>query len=167
MHIIISGGRWFNDADVIADYLAYLRDRYGDELVIITGGAPGADTIAEQICALAGITCEVFTAHWGECGPECPPVHMKVNSRGELYCPTAGHRRNQRMLDRLPRAARNASQPVGGVAAFIDRPLEKSRGTQNMVELARKADVPVRVAKAKQLPEAPASRERSDQEVDA
>lgn len=151
MHIIVTGGRWFNDTTAVHGYISYLMGRYQEDLVIIQGGAPGADTIAKEFCETTSIPVETYEADWEHCGPECPPVHMKANSRGSLYCPTAGHRRNQAMLDALPRAARDASQPSGGVVAFIDRKLEDSRGTNDMVKRANEASVPVRVIFAKQL----------------
>jgi hypothetical protein len=139
MNIIICGGRWVTDRETVDKYLDYLVDRYGDELVIFQGGAPGADTLAKEYCERNGVRCETFEAEWDECGPDCPPAHMKQNSRGDLYCKSAGHRRNTKMLQAGAKA----------VTAFVDRPLHKSSGTQNMVEQAKAADVWTRIIKVK------------------
>ena len=149
MRVIICGGRWFNDAAVIHNYIDYLVERYGEDLVFVTGGATGADTIAHEYAKQTYLFPDerniVFEADWENCGPECPPVHQKVNRRGSQYCPTAGHRRNQEMLD----------SGAQGVAAFINKPLEKSTGTNHMVTIANEANVPTRVIFAKEIkPEA-------------
>src|SRR5512138_3533848 len=114
MNIIICGGRWVDSREPIHNYIDYLVERYGSGLTIITGGATGADTIAFEYAVGLGVNCAVYEADWTKCGPDCPPVHMKQNKRGDMYCPTAGLRRNKQMLE----------HPAHGVAAFIDRPLE-------------------------------------------
>ena len=142
VNIIICGGRWVQAEEHIHRYIDYLHERYGDDLVIISGGATGADTIATDYAKSKGIPTVIYEANWGSCGPDCPPVCQKVKVRSdgqqsERYCPRAGYRRNHQMLAH--------EGGIHGVAAFIDRPLKQSRGTNHMVSIAQEAGVPTRV----------------------
>jgi hypothetical protein len=76
-----------------------------------------------------------FPADWvGPCDPEfCKPGHRRTRSSQE-YCPAAGPRRNRRMLAEF--------EPTR-VVAFVDKPLAKSKGTADMVNIARAAGVEV------------------------
>lgn len=86
--------------------------------VVITGAAKGADTLAHRL-ALSGFRdIERYHPDWDK--------HGKA----------AGVVRNQRMLDE--------GEP-DVVWAFIDKPLEESRGTADMVRRAKAAGVPVYV----------------------
>lgn len=88
------------------------------DAVVIQGGAQGADACARGAAILQGLTVEDYEADWANLG------------KG------AGPRRNQRML-------REGDPDV--VWAFIDKPLEESRGTADMVRRAKEAGVPVYV----------------------
>lgn len=83
--------------------------------VIITGGARGADEIAHAYALLMGMTTEVYPADWWK------------------YGRAAGPRRNKKMLD-------------SGADLVIAFRLDKdSRGTNNMIGIAKAASVPVEV----------------------
>jgi len=81
-----------------------------------------------------------YPADWeGPCDPEfCGSRNHRRPGRaaGSDYCPVAGFRRNQRMLDE--------GQPDHGLA-FVDRPLADSRGTADMVTRLARARVPYAV----------------------
>lgn len=86
-------------------------------LVIIQGGARGADLIARDRCAYHDIKFQTFPAEWDRYGKAAGPI------------------RNQQMLDE--------GKP-DCVIAFHDD-IENSRGTKDMVERARKAGLTVHV----------------------
>lgn len=145
MRILVCGSRDWRNYQRIARHLWQQHQRLQDldiqELTIIEGGADGADRCAARwvntmttLYGVPGIAHEPYPADWPNCAPECNPAHRKVNARGEEYCPTAGHRRNQRMIDE--------GKP-DMVFAFKTR--EDSRGTNDMVERAEKAGIPVNI----------------------
>lgn len=76
------------------------------------GSADGVDVIARRaVTSKFGWTNRPFAANWPTCEPDwidpigkcepCEPSHRKVRKEGSAYCPTAGFRRNQRMVDAL------------------------------------------------------------------
>lgn len=109
------------------------------------GGALGLDALidreARQIQA-AVLRAKSYPANWRSCDRvhpvvPCPPSgehrQLRHAARGSgEYCPLAGPRRNQDMLDDFK---------PGLVIAFVDKPLASSRGTNDMVERAAKAGV--------------------------
>lgn len=114
------GSRTFEHADVVDGCLFGQTALIGDdpEFVVIEGGARGADALAATWAKAFRRTHEQFPADWD--------THGKA----------AGAIRNQQMLKQ--------GQP-DVVWAFVDKPLEQSRGTHHMVRIAREAGVPVRV----------------------
>jgi hypothetical protein len=85
MRILVCGGRKFADRSAIAKALApYRPSRVLDasEHIFILGGAPGADTLAEEWADVWGVRKRIYPANW------------------ELYgSPAAGPIRNQQMLE--------------------------------------------------------------------
>ncbi|WP_312313127.1 SLOG family protein [Sphingobium yanoikuyae] len=107
--ILICGGRTFNDQ------VAFARVMEGREpSVIINGGAAGADRLARMWAGYRAIATFTFPADWERMGP------------------SAGPRRNQRMIDE--------GKP-DLVIAFPG-----GRGTADMIRRARAAGIPVIVA---------------------
>ncbi len=88
-----------------------LIKRY-DNVRIISGHAKGADTLAERYAAEKGIQMQAFPAEWNKYGKAAGPI------------------RNRTMLE-------YAEEETPVVAAFWDG---KSRGTENMLKLAKAAD---------------------------
>lgn len=98
---------------------------------LMQGCAEGADTIGDQWAKRNGILVRERPADWeGPCGSECKPGHRRRNRRGTEYCPLAGHRRNQGMVD---------ERPVLFVAAHNNG----STGTADCIQRAEKAGIPV------------------------
>lgn len=138
LRILVCGSRTYS-LDFVMPALLKAYAAAAGTVTIIHGDAPGADRHARDWGHVHGFDVEPYPADWDNCGPECDPGHRKVNRRGDEYCPTAGHRRNQRMLDE--------GKP-DMVLAFVDKPLAESKGTADMVRRARKAGVPVYVVGA-------------------
>lgn len=109
--------------------LVHAWRQLGSGTVLVHGAAEGGDTIAAQWWTTGGLQVEPHPADWATCGPDCPPGHRKSNRRGE-YCPTAGHRRNQAMVDL-------------GADLCIAMPRGVSRGTYDCARRAYVAGIPV------------------------
>jgi hypothetical protein len=130
----LTGSRLWPDAPYLEDTLCLvwhdaLQLGYpGIELM--HGTAEGADTIGGQWADRNGILVRDRPADWnGPCAPACPPGHRRRNRRGSEYCPLAGHRRNQQMVDEKP-------------ALFVAASYRGSSGTADCLRRARKAGIP-------------------------
>jgi hypothetical protein len=119
MTILVCGSRDFTDARRLFDVLDHYRmSPKFPALHLIEGCARGADRLAEEWAASRGVAVEHHPADWDRLGKR------------------AGIERNKAMLARRPHVV---------LAFFTDRNLP-SRGTAHMVEIARKADIPVVLA---------------------
>ena len=114
MRLLVTGDRTWKDEGLIHAFLTIYADTYPD-LVIIHGGANGADSIAGDIAESMEIKTLEFRADWDRHGRAAGPI------------------RNQQMLDE--------GKP-NAVVAF-HKNLQSSRGTLDMVRRARKANLPV------------------------
>jgi len=115
--ILVCGDRNWTHREYLEQVLIALGCEYGYPYTIIQGGARGADTMAFYFARDRGLLCETYRAEW------------------TLYGRAAGAIRNAEML--------KDGKPDLVVAFHND--LENSKGTKNMVSIARKAGVPVRV----------------------
>ncbi len=77
--VIVCGSRNWIDRDLIATVIQEHRDEHGDGLVVVHGGARGADRIAAEEAGRLGIATEAHPADW------------------ERYGKPAGHVRNEEM----------------------------------------------------------------------
>jgi hypothetical protein len=118
--VIFCGSRTFYNRQVIKNYLDHLRYKYPDEsIIIIHGAADGADLMAGSLATEMGFAVERYPANWKGLGKSAGPI------------------RNKQML----------ATGVDEVYAFVDKPLEQSRGSSHMVKIAQEADVPVTVVR--------------------
>lgn len=105
---------------------------------VVEGEATGVDSIARYVAQVRlGWPVVPMPAKWQECGPGCPPQpHHKKNQSG-LYCPMAGPRRNQQMLDSYPDApvlcmprfgsAESQRSQAKGAMGMYDKAVEAGR----------------------------------------
>lgn len=114
MRVLICGDRNWRDESSICGLIDILADNYPD-LVIIHGGANGADSIAGDIAEFREVKVLEFKADWNKYGRAAGPI------------------RNQQMLDE--------GKPNLIYAFHPD--LKNSRGTLDMVKRARSANLPV------------------------
>ncbi len=80
MKILFCGGRDFKELDEVYNLMFYLYKAFG-EFTVIEGGALGADELAKKSAIMIGLPVETYPANW------------------ELHGKSAGHIRNQQMLD--------------------------------------------------------------------
>ena len=88
------------------------------DVVIVSGGANGADKLAEKYCFEKNIKIIVFNAEWNK------------------YGKSAGFKRNAEMINFIKEKEKN------GVLAFWDM---ESKGTEHSIKLARKENIDVRI----------------------
>lgn len=104
--VLVSGSRHATaerHASIVATVLDQYYGHYRRPVVLRHGGAPGIDTIAADRAHQWLWSTDPHPADWANCGPDCPPrPHRKLGLYGP-YCPLAGPRRNQAMVDALPR----------------------------------------------------------------
>lgn len=114
--LLVTGSRYWTDPEPIRALLAALPPRS----VVLHGAARGADAIADRLALEMRIHVRAFAADWTNDGKAAGPI------------------RNRRMLGHLI-ALRSEGYAIR-VAAF---PLRSSRGTWDMVQIARAAGVEV------------------------
>ena len=119
--MIIAGSREFNDyeemvTDIYDLHICPLDE--DDYLEIVSGHAPGADTLGEQLAEVEGYPLKIFPAEWDKYGKAAGPI------------------RNEQMAKYAAEADR------GILVAF---PMGKSRGTRNMIKIARRYGLEVHV----------------------
>lgn len=122
MKILVVGSRNFNNYEMLKNAIDAAINTYGD-IEIISGGAKGADSLAEQYAKEKGYALKVFPADW------------------DIYGKSAGYKRNAEMHkyisefdDRL-------------CIAFWDG---ESKGTQHSFDLAKQYKNPILVIKYKE-----------------
>ncbi len=131
----LTGSRRWTDRQYLEDTLI---DVWHDALQVgytgielMHGCAEGADTMGHEWAWRTGFLIREFPADWqGPCGPECQPGHRRRNRRNVEYCPLAGHRRNQQMVDERP-------------VLFVAAHYQGSTGTADCVRRAKAAGIPV------------------------
>lgn len=137
--VLALGSRRWTDVPTIHDVLL---DTWHDArqdgycgIEVMEGTADGADRMCGEWAEARfddGVAHLPVAADWeGPCAAACPPNHRKTRRDGTEYCPLAGHRRNQNMVDRTPLIA--LAFQVGD-----------STGTADCIRRADKAGVPVR-----------------------
>ena len=80
MRVIIAGGRYFDDYELLKDKVTTILHRYlPEEVCILSGCALGADSLGEQLAREVGYDVRAFPANW------------------QRYGKSAGYRRNAEM----------------------------------------------------------------------
>jgi hypothetical protein len=115
MKVLICGDRNYQDYTKVLSHIKSLLVDH-KELLIIEGGAKGADTLAKEAAIECGVKYKEIKADW------------------KRYGRAAGPKRNQQMLDENPNL----------VLAFHPN-INESKGTKDMVNRARKAGIEVLV----------------------
>lgn len=126
MRLLVCGGRDFANREALVEAMNLVVGS-ASKVVVIHGGARGADSLADDIAKAAGVEVLAFPADWGDLSH--PDARIKERRDGTRYDANAGHRRNQQMLDEGKPDIVLAA-PGGG-------------GTAMMIRLAEEAGVPV------------------------
>ena len=115
---MVVGSRSFSDYSYCKKVLDYFLSKQNGRVVIVSGGAKGADTLAEQYAKEKGYELFSFPANW--------------NKHGK----SAGYIRNREMHEFL------SKQNKRGVVAFWDG---ISKGTQHSFTLAKEYKNPLKI----------------------
>lgn len=113
--VLVCGSRDYPDRDRVFHVLDAYLGRIGPSLLIISGGATGADEFARQWAVDRKVDHHIMYAKWN------------LEGRG------AGPIRNRRMAARKPKL----------VLAF-SKDFDNSRGTADMIKVAEKLDIKVK-----------------------
>lgn len=114
---LVAGSRAFDDYDLLCSKLDELLSKQKD-VVIVSGGAKGADSLAERYAAERGYPRIIFPAEW------------------DKYGKRAGYFRNRQMYEFISKADKC------GCVLFWDG---KSRGTSHSIDLAAEFKVPCKM----------------------
>ena len=115
---IVAGGVHFEDYETLKTTLDDLfKEIPKDELEVVSGHAKGADSLGEWYAEENGLKCTIFPADWGKYGKAAGPI------------------RNRQMLE-------YALKEEAHLVAFWNG---TSKGTANMINIAEKADIDVRI----------------------
>lgn len=144
IRIIVSGTRAATQQHIEQIRAALLAIAGRDVGVLAHGGAPGVDLLTAALAVAWGWQVKPMPAQWTVCAPDlphelggCPPGPHRLRRRdGSYYCPLAGPRRNQQMVDLSPRAHHVVVFPASG-------PREASRGTWDLHDRALAAGLNV------------------------
>jgi hypothetical protein len=125
--ILITGSRTWDDRQFMLDAISDAVQEgnvWGFPVVVVHGGARGADTLAGEIARELGFREEVHLAQWMKHTDECPAWHTSG-----VACRMAGHRRNAEMV----------ALGADVCLAFIK---DGSKGATGCAELARLEGIP-------------------------
>jgi len=125
MRVLVTGDRNFTDGTFVRDVLVEFQRRSGlppEQLVLIHGGARGADTLAGHHATLLEWSVECYPANWNEHGKAAGPI------------------RNKQMLD----------SGIDVCLAFHNNIVD-SKGTANMIGQCRKVGKPIALYGNRQL----------------
>jgi hypothetical protein len=128
--VLVTGSRKWDARAALWSALDAQVPRDGRTMVLVHGGASGADALADAWGRARGVTVEQHPANWRKSCDDGCRHQPRINKYGNPYCPAAGVLRNQLMVD------------LGAhiCLAFFTR---TSVGTQDCVDRAKRAGIPV------------------------
>jgi hypothetical protein len=131
MKILVTGDREWTSYESIVDAFELVCIEFEiepSEIILIQGGARGADDIADRVGDLLGMDVITYYAHWRHT-EECPKDCREMQGR------PAGVIRNSKMLK---------ENPDIDLALVFHTDLTKSKGTRDMVGKLEKAGITIR-----------------------
>lgn len=113
--VIIAGSREFTSYQHLKEACEWYLKDKLPQVIVISGHARGADSLGEKWASEMGLTCEIYPANWNK------------------YGKSAGYIRNKQMAE------------VGDALIAFKIQGIQSKGTDNMISLAEKKGIPIRV----------------------
>jgi hypothetical protein len=97
MKLIIAGSRSIKDYNIVRSAIieSGLWHEYKKKIIVVSGKAPGVDTLGEKFAEKAGLKVKPFPADWDNIKAEGAVV--RYNRAGKPYNAIAGHWRNEKM----------------------------------------------------------------------
>lgn len=118
-YCLVAGSRNFTDYQLLFKKLDFFLQNH-KEVIIVSGGAKGADTFAEWYAKKRGYNLKVFPAQW------------------DIYGKSAGYKRNKQMHQFISQFENR------GCVCFWDG---SSRGTAHNFELCKTFGTPLRIVR--------------------
>jgi predicted Rossmann-fold nucleotide-binding protein len=106
--VLVCGGRIFSDKDKVYSVLNLINKIFDNDIIIIQGGATGADSLAKEWAADNCVICITENVNW------------------DLYGKKAGPIRNQLMLDKHKPDIVIAFPGGNGTADMINRSIKNN-----------------------------------------
>ena len=77
--VIIAGGRDFTDYNLLKQHCDYMLSKRAEveEIVVLSGGATGADALGEQYASEHGYKILHFPADWQKYGKQAGPIRNR------------------------------------------------------------------------------------------
>lgn len=129
MKVIIAGGRDFSDYNLLKVKCDKIFLNQND-IEIVSGKAPGADTLGEKYAKDNNYPIKPFPAKWNDFSEPCI---IKYRKNGSKFNALAGPNRNQLMANY-----------ADCLIAFWDG---RSAGTKDMIDKASKNNLKIRIIK--------------------
>lgn len=127
MKVAIVGDRKCNDYDLLC---RAIQKSGFDITEIVSGGAQGADRLAELYAKKNNLPIKVFPADWNN--TKGKNVIVKVNQWGKKYNANAGFNRNSEIV-------------AYADAVIALQPMGESSGTQDTIRKAKQMKIPIYV----------------------
>ena len=124
MKIIIAGGRNISDYSLVQKAIDLSGFRVTE---VVSGCAPGVDTLGRFWAGATGIPVKRFPANWNDLTHT--DARIKSNKLGQKYDANAGHRRNTEM-----------AEYADGLILIWDG---RSPGSADMKRKAKKVNIPI------------------------
>ena len=86
MKLIVAGGRYFNDYDLLKYRLDYFLSEVEEPIEIVSGKAQGADTLGERYAREHGYPVKEFHAQWGKYGKGAGYLRNKDMAEYATHC---------------------------------------------------------------------------------
>jgi len=115
--VLVTGDRNWTDEDLLAQALSAIGHLHPSNVMVVHGGAAGADSLAGKVANRLGMATHVYEAEW------------------DRYGRAAGPKRNQTMI---------SENPDISLALVVHDNLANSRGTADCLRRILKAKIPVR-----------------------
>ena len=93
----VVGSTSFNDYEFLKRILNPYLNLYKTKLILVSGGAPGADKLGENWANENNIEKDIYYADWYNLSVK--PCKIKKNKKGKLYNVLAGFNRNKEIVN--------------------------------------------------------------------
>jgi hypothetical protein len=124
MNVLVCGGRDYSDWQMVINTLANIRRTRGIR-VLMHGGAPGADSLADKWGRLANVAMEVYKADWKKHGKAAGPMRnerMLKTGKPDLVVAFPGGRGTADMVSRAKAAGVEVMEIRGSSVPMVSEP---------------------------------------------
>lgn len=99
MKLVIAGSRSITDYSIVRTAIieSGLWHKYGKKIIVVSGKAPGVDTLGEEFAKKAGLEIDDKPADWDNI--KAPGAVVRYTRAGKPYNAVAGHWRNAEMAE--------------------------------------------------------------------